>query len=92
MNPLERVLQDDLDGLVDRLAAETREGTLTRCAERGSELLSRLEAAEARLSAARRELLGDYEEWRRALDQCADEWALADIVTDASAALERHAA
>ena len=92
MNALERVLQDDLDGLVDRLAALTREGTLTRCEERGAELLARLEAAEARLSAARRQLLGTYEEWRHALDQCADEWALADILAAESPALERRAA
>jgi hypothetical protein len=82
MNALEELLQDDLDRLVDRLAATTREGMLAGCAERRPDLLSRLEGAEARLSGVRQELLRGYAAWREALEACADLWALADVAAE----------
>ncbi len=82
MNVLERLLQDDLDRLLDRLAAMTREGMLAECAERHPGLALRLEEAEARLSCARQNMLREYTLWRDALDECGDLWAMADLVSD----------
>ncbi len=82
MNALERVLQDDLDRLVDRLAATTHEGMLAECAERRPDVAARLEEAEARLSGARQELLRGYAVWREALEECGDLWALAELGAD----------
>ena len=79
MNALERLVQEDLDRLVDRLAATTREGILGECANRRPELLSRLEGADGRLSSARQDLLQAYALWREALDHCEDLWALAGL-------------
>ena len=66
-------------GLVNRLAATTREGLVAECAGRCPTEFERLEAAEARLSAARRDLLEGYEAWSRALEECADLWALREL-------------
>ena len=82
MNPLERVLQNDLDQLVDRLSAAMPEGFFTECADSCPEVLARLEGAEARLSGARLDLLRSYAAWRHALDECADLWAVAELTTD----------
>jgi hypothetical protein len=92
MNPLERILQDDLHRLVDRLAATTCEGALAACAERYPEIRDRLDGAEARLSALRERLLDDYAAWREALDTCADVWAVAALSVDEPQAVGRRAA
>ncbi len=92
MNAQERLLQDDLNHLVDRMAAGTREGLLAACAERRPELLSRLAEAETRLSAARLSLLEGYAAWQDALHECGDLWALADLTGESVAPAERRAA
>ncbi len=88
MNALERLLQDDLNHLVDRIAATTREGIATECLAGRAEMASRLSDAETRLSAARLGLLDGYVAWREALEECGDLWALADLGAEA----ERRAA
>jgi hypothetical protein len=92
MNALERVLQDDLNHLVDRIAAATHEGVVAGSAELRPDLLLQLAASEARLSSVRHELLKGYSEWRDALEDCADLWALADLATVLSAGSDRRAA
>jgi ABC-type transporter Mla subunit MlaD len=77
MNALERVLQDDLNRLVDRLAAVTAE-----CAEHRPSVQAQLDRAEARLSSVRQELLRGYAEWRQALEECGDLWAMAALTAD----------
>jgi hypothetical protein len=79
MNALQRLLQDDLDGLVDRLASSTREGMLGKWGERRPDHLSRLDRAETELTEARRNLLEAYAAWREALDRCEDVWALTGL-------------
>jgi hypothetical protein len=91
MNALERVLQDDLNHLVDRIAAATHEGVVAGSTELRPDLLLQLAASEARLSSVRHELLRGYSEWRDALEDCADLWALADLAT-VSAGSDRRAA
>ena len=82
MNALERVLQDDLNCLVDRLAAVTYDGMLAECAERRPSAQAELDGAEARLSSVRQELLRGYGQWREALEECGDLWATAALAAD----------
>lgn len=77
MNALERVLQDDLNRLVDRLAAVTADG-----AECRPSVQAQLDRAEARLSSVRQELLRGYGDWREALEECGDLWAMAALAAD----------
>jgi hypothetical protein len=77
MNALERVLQDDLNRLVDRLAAVTADG-----AEHRPSVQAQLDRSEARLSSVRQELLRGYAEWRQALEECDDLWAMAALGAD----------
>ena len=81
MNALERVLQDDLNHLIDRIAVGTHEGVVAGSGDLRPDLLQQLAASEARLSSVRQDLLRGYSEWRNALEDCADLWALADLAT-----------
>lgn len=89
MNVLERVLQDDLNRLVDRIAARAGADTAAGLA---SDLRGRIERSEARLSGLRTALLDGYAEWARALEECEDLWALAGLRHDADEATERRRA
>jgi hypothetical protein len=82
MNPLDRLLRDEMNRLLDRLGASTRAGVATASARHLPEVCERLDAAEARLTAARRALLAQYEEWQGALCACEDLWALAQLELD----------
>lgn len=77
MNCLERVLQDDLNRLIDRLAAVTAD-----CADCRPSVQAQLDRAEARLSNVRQELLRGYADWREALEECGDLWAMAALAAD----------
>jgi len=79
MNALERVLQRDLDHLLDRLASSAREGTLDECAEQRPDLLGQIDLAESELSATRRDLLDAYMAWGAALDRCEHVWKTAGL-------------
>ncbi len=92
MNALERLLQDDLNHLIDRMAATTHEGLVAGCAERRPDLLDQLAESETRLSTVRQSLLRGYAAWRDALEDCADLWALADLAAAPSAGGDRRAA
>src|SRR5712664_2657835 len=82
MNPLDRLLRDEMNRLLDRLGASTKRGVGTASARHLPELRDRLDAAEARLTAARQTLLAQYEEWQGALGACEDLWALAQLELD----------
>ena len=82
MNPLDRLLRDEMNHLLDRLGASTRTGVATASARHLPEVRERLDAAEARLTAARRALLAHYTEWQDALGACEDLWALAQLELD----------
>lgn len=92
MNGLEQLLQDDLNYLIDCVAATTHEGIVGGCAGEHPELASRLSEAETRLSAARQGLLQGYEVWQELLQECRDLWALADLASEAPMPGERYAA
>ena len=76
MSQFERLLQDDLNRMIDRIAARAGEGT---AAGLKSDLKARIERAEDRLTALRAALLDGYAEWARALGECEDLWAVADL-------------
>lgn len=80
---LDRLLRADLAQLLDRLAAAPDDATAL--GELDPETRARTEEAEARLAAARLRLLAGYEEWSRALDACADLWAVAGLRATAAA-------
>ncbi|MEX2223318.1 MAG: hypothetical protein WEG40_16125 [Candidatus Rokuibacteriota bacterium] len=86
MNSLERLLQDELNRLVDRIAARAGEDT---AAALKSDLKGRIERCEDRLTALRAALLDGYLEWTRALEECEDLWAVAGLRKDAAEAPAR---
>ena len=92
MNGLEQLLHDDLNHLIDSIAATTHEGTVADCAGEHPELAARLSDAERRLSAARQDLLEGYAVWQDLLREIGDLWALADLASEAHVPSERRAA
>jgi len=90
MSHFERLLQDDLNRLIDRVAVRAGEGA---AAGLQSDLRTRIERSEERLTALRAALLDGYAEWVRAMDECEDLWTLAGLRHEApEAAAELRAA
>jgi hypothetical protein len=89
MNTLERLLQDELNHLVDRIAARAGQET---AAGIKPDLKARIERSEARLTGLRAALLDGYAEWARALDECEDLWTLAELRQQIEDATERRKA
>lgn len=79
MNPMDRLLRDELNRLLDRIAATTRPGVAKASARHLPDLRIRLDEAEARLSAKRQVLLEQYAQWQEALEACEDLWAVAQL-------------
>ena len=79
MNPLDCLLRDELNRLLDRIAASTRAGVARASARQLPEIRARLDEAEARLAAKRQGLLEQYTGWQEALDACEDLWAVAQL-------------
>jgi len=77
MNPLDRLLQDELHRLLDRIAACTREGVVGSAGQ-DPEVAARLASAEQRLADLRAALLERYGEWYEAMEECERAWTLAD--------------
>jgi hypothetical protein len=77
MNAIERVLDSELSGLMDRLAASVPERALSEVSAAIPTLRGRLDEAEARAADVRAALLVDYGRWRRALEDLENLWALA---------------
>ena len=76
MNPVERVLNQELAGLLDRLAGSLPEGGFEGILAGHPTLRGRLDDADAKLAAARESLLDGYGRWRRALEDLENLWAL----------------
>ena len=77
MNAVERVLDDELVLLLDRIAASLPAGTLAEVTRSNPSLRSRLDDAESRLGEVRAAMVADYGRWRRALEDVENLWALA---------------
>ena len=81
---LDAMLRSELNALLDRIAVAP--GMDEALAGADPETRARTQEAEARLAAVRLRLLAGYEEWRRALDDCGDLWALCGLRAAAGAA------
>ena len=79
MNPLDRLLGDEVSRCLDRIAGSYGEGTLAFINAHHPGLRSRLEDAEARLADLRLELLERYAVWQAAMRDLEDLWALAEL-------------
>ncbi|HEV8471354.1 MAG TPA: hypothetical protein VGR82_01150 [Methylomirabilota bacterium] len=87
MNPVERLLYEEVTHFVDRLASSIpAEGTVTPT------LRTRLDDAEAHLAEARAALMDGYGRWRRALEDVENLWALAAWRSTAAEEAAEHAA
>lgn len=86
MNAFERLLQDELNRLLDRIAVSAGEDT---AAGLKSDLRAPIERCEERLTALRAALLDGYAEWARTLDECEDLWAVAGLRKDGAEAPAR---
>lgn len=76
MNAVDRVLQRELTGLLDRLATSLPEGGFDGVRAANPALKPKLDDADAKLAAARESLLEGYGRWRRALEDLENLWAL----------------
>ena len=76
MNPVERVLHQELTGLLDRLATSVPEGGFESIRATSPTLKARLDDVDAKLAAVRESLLDSYGRWRRALEDLENLWAL----------------
>ena len=77
MNPLDRLLRDELNDLLDRIATTVPAGSLTAASAGHPTLRARLDETEARLAAVRSTLIEAYGDWGRGLEDLENLWALA---------------
>ena len=81
MSHFDRLLQDDLNRLIDRVAVRAGEGA---AAGLRPDLKAHIERSEERLTLLRAVLQDAYGEWMRALDECEDLWAVAGLRREVS--------
>jgi hypothetical protein len=75
MNPVERLLYDEVTHFIDRLATSvTTDATIPTTIPT---MRARLDDADAELATARAAMLESYGRWRRALEDVENLWALA---------------
>jgi hypothetical protein len=79
MNPLDRLLQEDLSRSLDRLAGSHEEGTLAFVTAQHPGLRARMDEKESQLAALRVELLERYAAWQGTLRDLEALWALAEL-------------
>ena len=77
MNAVDVVLHDELERLMDRLAAAVPGGSLEATTVTNPTLRGRLDDVEISLATVRAALLEDYGRWRRTLEDLENLWALA---------------
>lgn len=77
MNPMDRLLNDEITRLVDRLASSVPEGGLDRLRAINPTLKLRLDEMETTLAGLRSTLVEGYGRWGQALDDLENLWALA---------------
>jgi hypothetical protein len=77
MNPVERVLDDEVSRLIDRLASSMPGGSLAAMTALHPALRGRVDQVEAGLADVRGTLLEAYGRWRRGLEDLENVWALA---------------
>lgn len=80
--PLARLLQDEMNRLLDRLAGALPDGTAAALAAEDPDLAARIDDEEARLTALRAALLDGYRQWTDSLQSLEDLWALRALKAD----------
>ena len=76
MNPVERMLQEEVTRFIDRLASSLApDGVSSHAMTPASR--TRLDEADAQMAQARASLMDGYARWRRALEDIENLWALA---------------
>ena len=91
MNPVERLLQEEITHFVDRLASSMSPvGVAAHTMTPGAR--TRLDDAEAQLAQARAALMEGYGRWRRALEDVENLWALAAWRSTAAEETSEHPA
>jgi len=91
MNPLERLLQEEITHFIDRLASSMPPVGVTSHAMT-SGVRTRLDDAETQLAQARAALMEGYGRWRRALEDVENLWALAAWRSTATEEASEHPA
>ena len=76
MNPVDRLLQDEITHFIDRLASSMPPTGVASHAMT-SAVRTRLDDAEMQLAQARAALMEGYGRWRRALEDVENLWAVA---------------
>ena len=77
MNAVEKVLHEELEHLLDRVATTVPAGTLDHIRASNPTLKTRLDEVETTLASVRGSLLESYGRWARALEDVENLWALA---------------
>jgi hypothetical protein len=90
MNPVERLLYDEVTHFIDRLATSVAPGATLPTAI--PPVRGRLDDAEAELATARAAMMESYGRWRRALEDVENLWALAAWRSSAAEEPREHAA
>lgn len=90
MNPVERLLYDEVTRFMDRLATSVVPGATIPTTIPA--MRARLDDADAELASARAAMLDSYGRWRRALEDVENLWALAAWRSTAAEEPREHAA
>src|SRR2546423_7178906 len=91
MNPVERLLQQEVTYFVDRLASSVPPDGVTSHVLTPA-VRTRLDEAEAQLAQARASLMEGYGRWRRALEDVENLWAVAAWRSTAAEEASEHPA
>jgi hypothetical protein len=75
MNPVERLLYDEVTHFIDRLSTSVTPGATLPTTNPA--MRARLDDAESELATARAQMMESYGRWRRALEDVENLWALA---------------
>ena len=81
-DPLARLLQDEMNRLLDRLAGSVPAGSAATLSEDDAELAARIADEEARLTGLRSSLLDGYRQWSESMQSLEDLWALRALKTE----------
>jgi hypothetical protein len=76
-NPMEQVLNHDINRLLERLAGSVPGGCLEATAAQNPGLRRRLDEVEAQMATLRASILENYGRWRLAMEDVENLWALA---------------
>jgi hypothetical protein len=90
MNPVERLLYEEVTHFIDRLATSVAPGAAVPTAIPATR--ARLDDAETDLAIARAAMMEGYGRWRRALEEVENLWALAAWRSTTAEEPREHAA